>query len=81
MAKKETTETTDAAPRQTKQAILIAMLRATDGVTIEELMAATNWQSHTIRGALSGTLKKKLGLEITSEKIDGRGRVYRLSPT
>ena len=66
-------------PREgTKQATLIAMLRAPDGATIEEIMAATGWQSHTVRGAMAGALKKKLGLEVTSEKIEGRGRVYRL---
>ena len=65
-------------PREgTKQATLIAMLRAPDGATIEEIMAATGWQSHTVRGAMAGALKKKLGLEVTSEKVDGRGRVYR----
>lgn len=64
-------------PREgTKQATLIAMLRAPDGATIEEIMAATGWQSHTVRGAMAGALKKKLGLTITSEKVDGRGRVY-----
>lgn len=52
------------------------MLRAPDGATIEEIMAATGWQSHTARGAMAGALKKKLGLEVTSEKIEGRGRVY-----
>jgi len=66
-------------PREgTKQATLIAMLRAPDGATIEEIMAATGWQSHTVRGAMAGALKKKLGLEVTSEKIENRGRVYKL---
>ncbi|QIE56525.1 DUF3489 domain-containing protein [Pikeienuella piscinae] len=66
-------------PREgTKQATLIAMLRAPDGATIEEIMAATNWQSHTVRGAMAGALKKKLGLEVTSEKVEDRGRVYKL---
>ena len=66
-------------PREgTKQATLIAMLRAPEGATIEEIMAATGWQSHTVRGAMAGALKKKLGLEVTSEKVEGRGRVYRL---
>jgi hypothetical protein len=74
----------DAAPKTrtpregTKQAKLIAMLRAPDGATIEEITAATGWQSHTVRGAMAGALKKKLGLEVTSEKVEGRGRVYRL---
>ncbi len=62
----------------TKQATLIAMLRAPDGATIEEITAATGWQSHTVRGAMAGALKKKLGLEVTSEKVEGRGRIYRL---
>lgn len=67
-------------PREgTKQATLIAMLRAPDGATIAEIMAATGWQSHTVRGAMAGALKKKLGLEVTSEKVEGRGRVYRLA--
>ncbi|WP_299365178.1 DUF3489 domain-containing protein [uncultured Paracoccus sp.] len=67
-------------PREgTKQATLIAMLRAPDGATIEEIMAATDWQSHTVRGAMAGALKKKLGLEVTSEKVEGRGRVYSIS--
>lgn len=80
----ETLSETDAAPKArtpregTKQAALIAMLRAPDGATIEEIMAATGWQSHTVRGAMAGAVKKKLGLEVTSEKVEGRGRVYRL---
>jgi len=66
-------------PREgTKQATLIAMLRAPDGATIEEIMAALEWAAHTVRGAMAGALKKKLGLEVTSEKVEGRGRIYRL---
>jgi hypothetical protein len=57
------------------------MLRAEGGATIEEIAAATNWASHTARGFLSGALKKKLGLTITSEKVQNRGRVYRLEET
>lgn len=78
----ETKATEDPAPKTrtpregTKQATLIAMLRAPDGATIAEIMAATGWQSHTVRGAMSGALKKKLGLDVTSEKVEGRGRVY-----
>ena len=66
-------------PREgTKQATLIAMLRAPDGATIEEIRAALNWASHTVRGAMSGALKKKLSLDVTSEKVEDRGRVYKL---
>lgn len=62
----------------TKQEALIAMLRAPDGATIEEIASALTWRSHTVRGAIAGALKKKLGLEVTSETVEGRGRVYRL---
>ena len=66
-------------PREgTKQAQLIAMLRTPEGATIDEIVAATGWQPHTVRGAFAGALKKKLGLEVTSDKVEGRGRVYRL---
>ncbi|MFN3576406.1 MAG: DUF3489 domain-containing protein [Tabrizicola sp.] len=66
-------------PREgTKQATLISMLRAPDGATIEEIMVALQWAPHTIRGAMAGALKKKLGLEVISEKVEGRGRVYKL---
>lgn len=62
----------------TKQAALIAMLRASDGATIAEITTATGWQAHTVRGAIAGALKKKLGLDVSSEKVEGRGRVYRI---
>lgn len=62
----------------TKQAKLIAMLEAKEGATIEEVATALGWQAHTVRGALYGALKKKLGLDIVSEKVEGRGRVYRI---
>ena len=80
----ETPSEPDAAPKArtpregTKQAKLIAMLRAPEGATIEEIMVALDWAAHTIRGAMAGALKKKLGLEVTSEKVEGRGRVYRV---
>ena len=62
----------------TKQAMLIAMLQKPEGATIAELAAPTGWQAHTVRGAVSGVLKKKLGLAISAEKIGGRGSVYRI---
>lgn len=64
--------------RQTKLNTLIEMLRREGGATIDEMAAATSWQPHSIRGALSGIVKKKLGLDINSEKVKGRGRVYRV---
>jgi hypothetical protein len=62
----------------TKQEALIEMLRAPGGATIEEVATALEWAAHTVRGAMAGPLKKKLGLEVTSEKVEGRGRVYAL---
>lgn len=61
-----------------KQAQLIAMLQRPEGASIAEIVAAFGWQPHTVRGAIAGALKKKLGLDVTSEKIEGRGRVYKL---
>jgi hypothetical protein len=62
---------------ESKQALLIAMLRRDDGATIEQIVEATGWQRHTVRGAISGTLKKKLGLAVISGRIEGK-RVYRI---
>jgi hypothetical protein len=62
----------------TKQALLIAMLQQPDGATMEEIVAATQWLSHTARGAISGVLKKKLGLGVTTVRTKGRGTVYRI---
>ncbi len=63
----------------TKQAMLITLLRAPDGATMDEIVAATGWLAHTARGAMSGALGKKLGLIVTSAKEEDRGRVYRIS--
>jgi hypothetical protein len=62
-----------------KQAQLIAMLKSPDGATIEEIVKKFDWQAHTVRGAIAGALKKKLGLNVQSEKVEGRGRVYRIA--
>ena len=71
------------APRKTRpgtrQATLIAMLEAPEGASIAEIADATGWQHHTVRGAIAGALKKRLGLDVTSEKDETRGRVYRLA--
>lgn len=56
---------------------VIAALRAPKGATIPDLMRLTGWQAHSVRGALSGALKKKRGFAIASKKTDGE-RVYRI---
>jgi hypothetical protein len=66
-------------PADSKQAQLIGMLKHAGGASIEEIVATFGWQAHTVRGAIAGVLKKKLGLEVISEKIEDRGRVYRIA--
>ena len=63
---------------KTKLAQLEAMLRRPDGATIEQISKSLVWQAHSVRGAMSGALKKKQGLTITTEKTDA-GRVYRIA--
>jgi hypothetical protein len=60
-----------------KLATLVALLGRKEGATVEEMVPATGWQAHTVRGVMSGALAKKFGLQIGSEKVEGRGRVYR----
>ena len=62
---------------ESKQARLIAMLRASSGATVAAMMAATEWQQHSVRGFLAGVIRKKLGLNLVSEESDD-GRIYRI---
>jgi hypothetical protein len=74
--------TTKAAPRtrdNTKQAQIIAMLKRPEGATISQIVEATGWQPHTVRGTFAGAFKKKLGLMIVSEKASQANRVYRIA--
>jgi Protein of unknown function (DUF3489) len=64
---------------KTKLAQLEAMLRRPNGATIEQISKSLVWQAHSVRGALSGTLKKKQGLTITNEKTDDGRRLYRIA--
>ena len=61
-----------------KQSACLALLERSEGATIRELQELTNWQEHSVRAFLAGTVKKKLGLDIASAK-EGRGRVYRIA--
>jgi hypothetical protein len=63
-----------------KQALVIGLLQRPEGATIAQIMEATGWQQHTVRGTLAGTLKKRLGLTINSSKETGGQRVYRIDP-
>ena len=60
-----------------KQASVIAMLKRPEGATIAQIVDATGWQAHTVRGTFAGAFKKKLGLTLVSDKGDGE-RIYRI---
>jgi hypothetical protein len=62
----------------TKQAKMIDLMKRPEGATVEQIAKATGWQHHTIRGAISGALKKKLGLKVEATREDG-GTVYRIA--
>jgi hypothetical protein len=61
-----------------KQAAVIRMLRRPEGATIGQISEATGWQAHTVRGTFAGAFKKKLGLNLTSDKAEGGERIYRI---
>jgi Protein of unknown function (DUF3489) len=61
-----------------KKAKIIALLKRPGGTTLEQLQKATGWQAHSVRGFLSGTLKKKMGLRILSSKLPEGVRTYRI---
>jgi hypothetical protein len=69
-----------AASSQSKQDVVIQMLRRRSGVTIEEIIAETGWQPHSVRGFFSGLVKKKLKLRLTSEVGKNGVRRYHIAP-
>ena len=62
----------------TKQARMIALMQRPEGASIDDICAETGWQKHTVRGVFSNTLKKRLGLTVTSYKDEGQPRRYRI---
>ena len=64
-----------------KQARLISMLLGSSGATLEQMMALTGWQAHTVRGAISGVLRKRLGLNVVCDSASeswAGSRCYRI---
>jgi hypothetical protein len=62
----------------TKTASLLALLSKPEGISVEAMAHAVGWQAHSVRGFLAGHLRKKLGLELSSEKGPGGVRLYRI---
>lgn len=68
-----------AAPGTSKQSLIIARLKIEPGASIAQLVKLTGWQPHSIRGVISGILRKKLGLEVKNEQCPKTGdRLYRI---
>jgi hypothetical protein len=64
---------------ESKQHRCLTLLSRSEGASIEDLQQATGWQAHSVRGFLSGTVKRKLGLALVSEKPEGQPRRYRIA--
>ena len=72
----------DATPRRregSKKAIVLDLLRRADGATLSDIMSATTWQAHSVRGFISGSLGKKMGLTVESFKRPDGARAYKLA--
>ena len=62
-----------------KKAIVLDMLRRQEGATLADIMSATGWQAHSVRGFISGGLSKKMGIKVESFKSESGARAYRVS--
>lgn len=72
-------DTAPTAREGSKKAIVLDLLKRPDGASLKDIMAATDWQAHSVRGFISGSLTKKMGLNVESFKRDDGDRVYRIT--
>ena len=83
MVRGKAAKTRKAAPTQAKQTSkqdqVLTLLRRQDGASIDEIVAATDWQSHSVRGFLSGAVKRRLGIDVISEKGEDGIRRYHVA--
>ncbi|WP_373008974.1 DUF3489 domain-containing protein [Hyphomonas sp.] len=78
MARRPKAQKGKSAAQKTKASAVLTLLRRKSGTTLPQLMEATGWQPHSVRGFLSGTVKTRMGLTLTSEKPNGGERRYRV---
>jgi hypothetical protein len=78
---KKAKPSTKAAPARegSKKELVLKMLKQPDGATLEDLMVATEWQAHSVRGFLSGVVSKKMGCEVLSTRRPDGLRAYRVN--
>ena len=80
IAKSRQRRSDHATSKPSKQQLCLELLGRRDGASIDELQAATGWQPHSVRGFLSGRVKKKLGLTLGSDRPSDGPRRYRVGP-
>lgn len=66
-------------PKTSKQDQVLAMLRRANGASIDEIVEATDWQPHSVRGFLAGAVKRRLGIDVISEKGEEGVRRYHVA--
>jgi hypothetical protein len=79
---RKATPASEVAPKTrdgSKKGIVLDMLKRPDGATLKDIMAATDWQAHSVRGFISGSITKKMGLSVESFKREDGERAYRVN--
>jgi len=79
-ARTRTTVPVPSTTAETKQSIVLTMLRRANGASITEIVEATAWQPHSVRGFISSALKRRLSVDVISEKGEDGVRRYFVAP-